>query len=219
MGFYSAWVPNFKIRNLVTALHWLSFLVSAVMVCQALVFSPANSQLQSGSFCKLQQSSLIAGFLSLKNILICSEEGRLILDHFQWKPKTGILFTPLHTPIPLPHWRISEQAAALLSDKVCILLLLQPWPLSCLVTISAPRKYWKAEPMCFRGKWDCGMGDVFWFNLFLEGEQQGAIDLQTQKKAGSGRTINTGLDYCIPMECLHGNESREKISIKQQMTW
>lgn len=74
--------------------------------------------------------------------------------------------------------------------------------------------------MYFRGKWGCGMGDVFKFNLFLEGKQQGAIDLQMQKKkAGSGRTINTGLDYCIPMECLHGNKSREKISIKQQMTW
>lgn len=113
MRFYSAWVPNFKIRSLVTALHWVSFLVSAAMVCQALVFSPAHSQLQSGSFCKFQQSSLIAGFLTVKHSLICSEEGSLIPGPFQWEPKIGILFPPLCTPNPLPHWSISEQAAAL----------------------------------------------------------------------------------------------------------
>lgn len=41
-----------------------------------------------------------------------------------------------------------------------------------------------------------------WFNYFflLEGKQQGAIDLETQKKkAGGGRTINTRLDCCIPI--------------------
>lgn len=58
------------------------------------------------------------------------------------------------------------------------------------------------------------------FNFLEERKQSGAIDLQTyRRKAGSGRRIDTGLECCIPIECLHGNESREKISIKQQMTW
>lgn len=74
-------------------------------------------------------------------------------------------------------------------------------------------------PALRRGKWGCGVGELF-ICLFIGGKQHGAIDLQTQnRKAGSGRAINTGLHRCIPIECLHGNESREKISIKQQMTW